>query len=165
MDLYAQSVLDFVRVSTEFCRQVEQTDGTSREDFVDVMLRLLPMLYLRASLLDSDIEAEGFAEHRVTEEDYDYVRSRLSVLMGDADTFLEVHTEDFRFSDTPVTQTVSENLADIYQCLRDMVETFREGFDDAMAAALSEAQEAFREYWGQELLNALRALHDVKYGS
>ncbi len=164
MDLYSQTVLDFVRVSTEYCRQMEQTDGTSREDFVGIMLRLLPMLYLKASLLE-DMEADGFAEHRVTEQDYDYVRCRVAALMGEADTFLEVHTENFRYSDTPVVQTVSENLADMYQSLRDMVETFREGFDDAMAASLCEVQEAFREYWGQELLNVLRTLHHEKYGS
>ena len=112
MDLYSQTVLDFVRVSTEYCRQMEQTDGTSREDFVGIMLRLLPMLYLKASLLE-DMEAEGFAEHRVTEQDYDYVRSRVAALMGEADTFLEVHTENFRYSDTRVFQTVSENLVDM----------------------------------------------------
>ena len=47
MDLYSQTVLDFVRVSTEYCRQMEQTDGTSREDFVLNILYYIAESYLR----------------------------------------------------------------------------------------------------------------------
>ncbi|MBR6482489.1 MAG: DUF5063 domain-containing protein, partial [Bacteroidaceae bacterium] len=45
--LYSQNVLDFVRVCTEYCRFLEQVVGTEREEFVDVMRGLLPMLYLK----------------------------------------------------------------------------------------------------------------------
>ena len=79
------------------------------------------------------------------------------------DDFLEVHVADFKFSEQPILCTVSENLADIYQSLRDLVEIFREGYDEAMQVALHEASTEFRLTWGQALLNALRALHDVRY--
>ncbi|MBR1594413.1 MAG: DUF5063 domain-containing protein [Alloprevotella sp.] len=163
MDLYAQPVLDFVRISTEFCRQVEQTGDVTREDFTGVMLRLLPMLYLKATLLGDVPEADGYVEARVTEQDYDYVRNRIAELMGEEDTFLEVFVEDFKYSESPVAQTVSENLADVYQVLRNMVEEFRLGYDDAMRAALQETVEQFRSFWGQELLSVLRTLHADTY--
>lgn len=161
--VYSQPVIDFLTVSTEFCKQMEQAGDTGRDQFRNVMLGLLPMLYLKATLLGDVPDDVGYTEARVTEEDYDYVRNRIASLMAEEDTFLEVFVEDFKYSDSPVTQTVSENLADIYQVLRNMVEEFRLGYEEAMTAALSETMEAFRTFWGQELLNVLRTLHADRY--
>ena len=83
----------------------------------------------------------------------------------DKDDYLDVFVEDFKYSDRPIRQTISENLADVYQNLRNFIEVYRQGYDDAMLQALSEVVVTFELEWGQKLLNALRALHDVKYGA
>lgn len=75
--------------------------------------------------------------------------------------FLDVFVEDFKYSEHPVLCTVSENLADIYQQLRELVETFRDGYEESMQVALFETIDEFKMQWGQKLLNALRAIHDV----
>jgi len=162
--VYSKSVLDFVAVATEFCKQLEQTADEVQEHFVDVMLRLLPLLYLKVSVIDDLPEVFGHNTPKVTEADYDFVRCGVTRIMGEKDDFLDVFVEDFKYSDQPVLQTISENLADVYQELRELVEAFREGYEEAMRAALSDAVEAFRLHWGQKLLNAQRALHDIKYG-
>ncbi|MBR1732988.1 MAG: DUF5063 domain-containing protein [Alloprevotella sp.] len=162
--IYAPDVLDFIRVATEYCKQLEQCEGEQRGRFMDVMLRLLPMLYLKVSMLHDQSETAGYNEAKVTEEDYNYIRACVAGVMGERDDYLDVFVEDFRYSDQPVLQTVSENLADVYQALRDLVEIFREGHEESMQVALSETLERFQLYWGQTLLNALRALHDAKYG-
>lgn len=59
--------------------------------------------------------------------------------------------------------TVSECLADVYQQLRELVATFKEEEEEAMGVALSETVAEFRLQWGQKLLNALRAIHDISY--
>lgn len=161
--LYSQPVLDFVTVSTEYCKYLEQLEGTEPHDFCRVMLGLLPMLYLKASLIKDVPEAEGWNEKQLTEADYDFVRSKVAQVMGANDDFLDVFVADFKYSEQPVLCTISENLADIYQQLRELVETFRNGYEDAMEVELSEVIEEFRMQWGQKLLNALRALHDTTY--
>ena len=105
--IYRRDVLDFVTIATEFCKQVEQCAGSERSEFVSVMQRLLPMIYLKASMVE------------------EYVRTQISSIMRDADDYLDVFVESFRYSDAPVVCTVSESLADVYQALRNMVETFR----------------------------------------
>ena len=110
-------------------------------------------------------EEEGFVEHPVTENDYNYVRNCVADLLMDKDDYLDVFVEDFKYSDRPIRQTISENLADVYQNLRNFIEVYRQGYDDAMLQALSEVVVTFELEWGQKLLNALRALHDVKYGA
>lgn len=161
--VYSRPVLDFVTISTEYCRQLEQCNEGESSEFISVMLGLLPMLYLKAGLITEVPEVAGYNDPKVTEDDYNYVRASVSHLLGANDDYLDVFAEDFKYSDQPVLQTISENLADIYQMLRDMVEVFRGGYEEAMTVALTEVLEEFRLHWGQKLLGALRALHDIKY--
>lgn len=162
--LYHPTVLDFIKVAAEYCRQVEQTGNDSRDIFIDAMLTLLPMLYLKATLLPEQPSAAGYNEQKVTEEDYEFVRTNVARIMGERDDYLDVFVEDFRYSDQPVLQTISENLADLYQELRELMENVRLGHEESMQVALNDTMEHFRLYWGQTALNALRALHDSKYG-
>lgn len=162
--VYSRPVIDLITVGTEFCRYVENFEGESRERFVDVMRGLLPMLYLKVSLLGSVPEEDGFNEPCVTEADYEFVRGKVAAVMGERDDYLDVFVEDFKYSDTPVLRTVSEDVADVYQAVRELTEAFRRGFEEAMLVALHDVTESFGSYWGQRALNALRALHDVRFG-
>lgn len=159
--IYSQPVLDFVTVSTEYCKYIELCQTQKAADFCRVMRGLLPMLYLKMTVLGPVPEVAGWNEKKVTEEDYDFVRSSVAGVLGEKDDFLDVFVEDFKYSEHPVLCTISENLADIYQQLRELVEAFREGYEEAMQVALYETADEFNMQWGQKLLNALRALHDV----
>ena len=163
--VYNSSTIDFVTVATEYCKQLEQLEEVSQESFLDIMLRLLPMVYFKATTLPEVQDVMGYNEPAVTEDDYNFVRSNVARIMGSNDDFLDTFVEDFKYSEHPVLQTISENLADIYQCLRDFVETFRSEMEESMHIALFDTKEQFYLSWGQKLLNAMRALHDVKYGS
>ena len=72
--------------------------------------------------------------------------------------------EDMKYSDTPIKRTISEDLADIYQDLKDFISVFQIGFNITMNDSLFLCKEHFAEFWGQRLVNALKALHDIKYG-
>ncbi len=159
--IYRRDILDFVTVATEFCKQVEQCSGSERGEFTAVMQRLLPMVYLKAAFIDEIEEGVGYVDAVVTESDYEYVRTQIAAIMRDADDYLDVFVERFRYSDAPVVCTVSESLADVYQALRNMVEAFRNEIDEAMEVALFECMEEFRMHWGQQLLGALRAMHEL----
>ncbi len=163
--IYSRPVIDFVTVAAEYCKYLEQSQHTERGEFVDVMRKLLSALYLKASVVDEPEPCEGFVEHPVTEDDYDYVRRAVAGVMGEYNDYLDVFIDDFKYSDTPIRREVSEDLADIYQSLRNFVEVYRQGYEEAMQVALAETIGQFEMAWGQSLLNALRALHDVKFGN
>ena len=84
-------------------------------------------------------------------------------MLGQYDSYLETFLPDMRYSDTPIAAFISENLSDLYQDLGDFVSLFREEHELTMHAALARCTENFRLYWGQTLLNALKALHAVRY--
>ena len=163
--IYSQPVLDFVRVSTEYCKYMEQCEADSMQTFARIMQNLLPMVYLKMSLLGEVPEAAGWNESKLTESDYDFVRANVARVMAGHDDFLDVFVEDFKYSEHPVLCTISECLADVYQQLRELVETFRQGYEESMEVALFDVAEEFRLQWGQKLLNALRAIHDVLYSN
>ena len=161
--LYSPAVLDFVRVSTEYCRCLEQCGDMDRTTFCRTMRALLPMVYLKATMMPDVPEAEGWNEPQLTEEDYDFVRHAVARVMADQDDFLDVFVEDFKYSEQPLLCTISENLADVYQMLRELAATFQEEHPEAMTVALYDTMEEFRLQWGQKLLGALRALHELPH--
>lgn len=159
--LYADKTLDFVRIAAEYCRYLEGCTDATKHDFAQTLCALLPMVYLKTVLLPEIEEPVGYVSPFVTEEDYNYVRRNVAAVLGGEDDYLDVQVEDFKYCEQPVLCTVSENLADIYQQLRDLVETFREGHEEAMQVSLYETTEEFRLTWGGKLLAALRTLHNL----
>ena len=162
--IYSKSVIEFVTVVAETCLFLEHTEEESKSDFVSKTTRLLPLLYLKTSLLDVyEEEIDGNIEHFVTEEDYLFVKNQVERILGADDSFLEVFHPDMPYSDTPIASFISENLADIYQELKDFAANFQIGESEIMTSALVACVDAFAIHWGQKLLNALRALHSIRY--
>ncbi|MBM6653702.1 DUF5063 domain-containing protein [Bacteroides mediterraneensis] len=162
--IFDKNAVEFVTVAAEFCGFMERVSDMKRRDFVDKSLKLLPLLYLKASLLPAcERMEESDPETFVTETDYEVVRSSVASLLGEYDDFLEVFLDDMAYSDTPIHQNISECLADIYQPLKDFICVFQLGLEQTMNDSLAICRELFAEFWGQRLVNVMRALHDVKY--
>lgn len=162
--IYSRNTLEFVTVAVEFCAYIEQSERRRCNEFADTMLKLLPLLYLKASLVDAVEGEDGFLpEAFVTEQDYEAVRAMLSGVMGEADCYLDFYNEDARFSDEPVAKSISEDLADLYQAVKNFTETYKIGLDDNMFEAVAAVKEGFELYWGQTLADVMRALHRAKY--
>ena len=162
--VYSPPVIDFVTVVAETCLFLENASEGGRDEFIDKSVKILPLLYLKTSLLKvpEPVFGDG-AERFVTEEDYLFVKEQMEQLLGADDTYLEVFHPDMALSDTPIAAFVSENMADIYQELKDFAANYQTADTDVMNDALVVCLEAFAEHWGQKLLNALRALHALRY--
>jgi hypothetical protein len=104
-------------------------------------------------------ELDGYSEQFVTEQEYEAVRESIAGLLGSDDSYLEVYMEDMRYSDEPITAFVSENIADIYQEMKDLACNYQTQNESVMNDALVACLEAFEQHWGQKLLNVLRPLH------
>jgi len=162
--IYDRNILEFVTVALEYCTFVETAGQLSLFDFVDKATKILPLLYLKAGLLPALTPDEDvIPEYTVTEDMYESVRGRIAELLGEYDTYLETFHPDMQYSDAPVAAFVSENLADVYQDIGNFVSLFRQGVEEIMTEAVALCGANFREYWGQRLLNALKAVHAVRY--
>lgn len=162
--IFDKNVIEFVTVAAEFCAFLERAEGMKRKDFVDTTLKILPLLYLKASMLPKcETIGDEAPETYVTEEMYEVLRMNLSDILAEKDDYLEVFLPDMAYSDQPIKKNISEDLADIYQDIRDFIFVFQLGLNETMNDSLAICQENFGLLWGQKLVNTLRALHDVKY--
>jgi hypothetical protein len=163
--LYEREILEFLTVSVEFCSYTEHVFEKDRQQFVETMQKLLPLLYIKGIHIPKyefmeDNGCEDIPSY-VNFENYEIVRNNVAVTMGEYDSFLDVFVEDMKYSDSPILSTISENIADIYQDIKNFVCAYKEGNVDIRFNAIALCKENFRNYWGQKLVNVLRAIHEV----
>lgn len=162
--IFAQGTIDFVTVAAEFCAYLEQSSDRSKEQFVDTMLKLLPFLYVKAHLVKR-VESNGdfLPDDKVTEEDYNWIRNIIYSILGNDDDYEELVFDPNTQSDETKWSSISENLADMYQSLRNFVSAYQIGIEDCMHDALWLVMDQFELFWGKCLVDSLGRLHQVKY--
>ena len=164
--IYSKNVIEFITVANEYCAFVEKSVNFSKKDFVEKLQKLLPLIYLKATLLPKvETVCEDEIEKFVTESDWNFVYSGIKSKLGDSDTFIEILDPMAAEVDEPIASNISENCADIYQDLKDLITTYKVCNNDSMNDALADCISNFEEYWGQRLVNTLRAIHFVKYNT
>lgn len=163
-NIYSKDVIEFVTVVAETCLFLENCHENNKEDFVLKATKLFPLLYLKTTILcDNKADAEEDIERFVSEDDYTLTKNQIEALLGEDDIFLETFHPDMPYSDTPIAVFISENLADIYQELKDFAANYQIGETSIMENALNVCLQTFSEHWGQKLLGALRALHAIRF--
>lgn len=161
--VYDKNVIDFVTIAVEICLFLEKNESQSRGEWIDRILKMLPLLYVKALLLpDTNIPEEDPPAGFVQEEDYWRVTQSVVDKMGDEDDYLDVFTDEMKYSDTPVIMHVSEDIADIYQDIRNFVTVYQYGVSERMNDALWQCKMNFIHFWGQKLVNVMRPLHALK---
>jgi len=115
MDIvYSSQVVEFVTVGAEYCAFLEQSEGRDKDSFVDTLLKLLPLLYVKASLLPKVEGSNVFGvETFVTEEDYEWLRTMLTTVMGEDDAYEDLIYDEQMQTDEARWKSVAEELADI----------------------------------------------------
>jgi len=162
--VYSQQVIEFTTVVVECCRFLENLSEIKKTDFIDRALKLFSLLYLKTIMFEMpENQNNNSIERFVGQEEYDFVKENIAQILGENDSFLDTFHPDMPFSDTPIAATISENLADVYQEIRDYAENYKSENEQIMSDALNVCLESFGEHWGQKLLNAVRALHALKY--
>lgn len=158
--VYSRHVIEFVAVANEYCKYCEHASEIGGEEIMKIFQRLLPLLYLKASFLPELTPVfEDGNEKFITEADWLKVHNAFKRNFGSTDEYLEVFDDRMKDSDNPVVASLAENMADIYQDVKDFLILFQTGTKEVMNDALWECRMNFENYWGQKLVNALRAIH------
>lgn len=156
--IYERNTLEFVTVALEFCTFVENAGNTGLFDFLDKAVKILPLLYLKATLLpEAEEDEDAEPELTVTEDMYESVRNRIAGLLGEKDSYLETFHPDMQYSDTPIAAFISENLADVYQDTGNFISLFRQGNEDVMLEAIVLCRKNFREFWGATSVKRIKS--------
>jgi hypothetical protein len=162
--VYSRSVVEFTAAANEFCKYAEHASEIKGGEMLGIMQRILPYLYLKASLLPSLEPYFGDSNEKfVTESDWFKIHDNLKSIFGTANDFLEFYDNKSEESDRPVVTSISENMADIYQDLKDFLLLYQTGTREVMNDAIWECRLNFENIWGLKLTNSLRAIHKFIY--
>lgn len=158
--------LTVIALTNEYCHAIEHCLEGTRDTLMARMLKILPRVYMAIS----DVELEGgysdyYIEPVLDEMAYDQVRDTIAGVMAEEDVYLEVFVEDMKYSDTPISSFVSENLADLYQEFYNLIQSVKDAPSEVRQSLVEQCKENFINYWGQTLCNVLRALNNAFYNS
>jgi hypothetical protein len=162
--VYSRNIIEFVAVANEYCKYAEHASQLKGDELLRILQRILPLLYIKASLLPQlNPYFEDGNEKFVTESDWMVIQETLRKKFGTADDYPEVFDEKSLETEGPVISTISENMADIYQDIKDFLLLYQTGTEEVMNDALWECRMNFENFWGQKLVNAMRAIHKFIY--
>jgi hypothetical protein len=158
--IYSKNVIEFVTVANEYCSFVEDIGNITTKRALSIAQKILPLVYLKAALVP-EVEKllEEETEKFLNELDYNILLQRWLQRLGEYDGFREIFNPGQDFNEDALEESISENILDIYQPLKDFISAYSLGNEEVMNDALSECVFKFREYWGQRLVNVLRAIH------
>lgn len=160
--VYFENVIEFVKVTNDFCLFLENSKDLSRKNIINKLQKLLTLLYSKAILLPAvESVLDDVNEKFVTENDWEFINDTLRKKIGSFNEFLEVFDPRMAESVEPIVVSISENLADIYQDIKNFIMLYQVGTNEIMNDALWECNNSFKEYWGQKTLNTLRAIHNL----
>lgn len=153
--------------AAKYCYTIENCREIERDEFINSLTVLLPRLYLDFTEMNVDEYAfeqgDEFFQEYVDESLYEYARKGVESVLGEEDVYLETHEEDMKYSETPISATISESLADIFQPLYNFCMIYKESEGENGVGAFIECQENFKNYWAQAVCNVMRPLNHLKY--
>jgi hypothetical protein len=163
--VYSKNVVEFVTVANEFCMFTEKVIDFTTSQLLGRLQKILPLIYLKASMLpEAERVLDDEVEKFVSELDYNILLQRWLQKLGSHDSFQEVFAPGMQFSEEALEESISEGIVDIYQDLKNFITSYSLGNEDVMNDALSECIFNYKEYWGQRLVNILRAVHMLLVG-
>ena len=162
--VYSKNVVEFVTVANEFCGTIEKVNELPALGSLKKLQKILPLVYLKATMLPhTEKLLEDELEKYVSELDYSLLHQKWLQALGEHDSFYEVFDPEIQFGSEMVTASISENLLDIYQDLKDFLNAYSLGDEMIMNDALADCVYHYEDFWGQRLVNVLRAIHMLVY--
>jgi uncharacterized protein (UPF0335 family) len=161
--VYSPLVLEFLAVAQKYCLFIEQIDRLEKNKIFDGLSKALPLLYVKGALLP-DIEAVDISQNEkyVTAEQWQDVFNDLREKIGNDDEYW------FNENDNPdnelVKGSLSDNLTDIYQDMKDFVLLYQKPVREAKKVAVWEIKKLFFSHWGFRIVNVIKVLHYLLYG-
>lgn len=156
--VYSQAVLDMFTVANEYCIFVEKSDGYGKADIYNYFQKVLPLLYIKGALMPAiTVEYPDANERYLTEEQWQHLLHVLRNKFDEDDTF--------SFSDpnsddgSTLQRSLAENLADIYQDMKDFVLLYSKEQHAARENAAHEIGRLYKSHWGHRAIMSLTQLH------
>lgn len=159
--VFSRKVLEMITVSNEFCLFMEENQKYGLTEVMHYLSRITPLLYLKGSLLpEVHVSDETANERFVTEEQYETLFQEMKAKFGKKDRFrMAGQADELEL----VSCSLADQLADLYQDLKDFVLLYQKNTMAARENAVHSCKRHFEERWGMAAVRIMFALHQLLY--
>jgi hypothetical protein len=155
----SRQVIEMITVAHEYCLYFEQAEKHEPDQILSFVQKIGPLLYLKGAMLPDTIEADPeFAERYVTEEQWEAIFKTLREKFSEMDLYYTLDENN-----DSQQQSLADNLADVYQDMKDFVMLYQKAPMQSKSWAVKELKHLFEIHWGKIILKALNAIHIILY--
>lgn len=156
--VYSKPVVELLTVANEYCLFIEKAEDYSKIDTIDYFRHILPLLYLKASLVpvltpSNPEESERYVTEEVWEAMFNTIRNKF---------YPDDHfwmSQDAHDESTDIEKfSLGECLSDIYQDMKDFLMLYQKKHS-SRENAVADITRWFRERSGLSIIRAQYALH------
>lgn len=157
-------LVDFVSLCNAYCQILDRADKMPLHELLDKISEALMAVYQKTFLITRfKTRYESDPQKFLTEKQYNKTRLVVMNLLEKRDPYMEVLDPNHIGSQNIFQASLSEDLTDIYQDFYDFVQWYSLGTFESVNDSVIECLSNFEKYWGIKLLNALRAIHVIRY--
>lgn len=157
-DFYFPELEEFLFVGKEYCAYVEKISNKKPEEVFEFFRKILPYLYVKASMLPENLPTEDdFIQRYVTEEDYEIVFNEIREKIEKLEPY---YVFDMELRE-PEKISIAEILTDIYQDIKDLLLAYQRGLLHEKMSTEKFAYAWFMERIGTHIARVLPAFHDA----
>lgn len=155
----SRTVLELLTVANDFCSFLDKAEDFPKTGVLTYLQRVLPLIYLKASLLpDVEVEDEDAIEHYVTETEWEELFNMLHAKFGEDDEYYYIDHHE-RSNNDPIRMTISESITDLYQDLKDFILLYQKPLTTFKQNAIMECKRLFATRFGYGIVNTHSAIH------
>ena len=148
-----KSALEMVTVANEYCYYLENIENKSKSEILNFVNSILPLMYLKGSLLpDFEVEYPEANERFVMEEQWENIFKILRDKFGTDDEYWLIDPQHINESE-PLRASIAENLSDVYQDMKDIVMLYQKNTVAARENALADCKKLFQETKHVQFIN------------
>jgi hypothetical protein len=161
--VYSKKVIELLTVANDYCKFTDKADTYPKNEILLYLQKVLPLIYLKASLLPEIIvDDEEATEHFVTEETWENIFAAFREKLGSDDEYYYVDLHEKSHRDA-IKASLSENLADIYQDLCDFILLYQKPHKYAKENAIRDCRNLFEARTGFALVKAHMTVHYILF--
>ena len=155
---------ELIKLCSEYCKLLDKADKMALNEFLESVASKMMAIYKQTFEINRfQTRYESEAEKFLTEKQYNKMLKSLKEVFDKRDSYNEIIDPNRPASQSVFQASLAEDLTDIYQDFFDFTEWYSLGTLESINDSVIECLNNFEKYWGIKLLNALRAIHVIRY--
>ena len=159
MGIHLNTVEDFHRTARHYCDLIESVSQHSLPKFLASVRSSLTALYGFAIVLPELESTDEETVRDISHVEWTAICDAISEKLGRHDLYWEIFDPTVELADAPVSQTISDDLSDIWRDLKIGVDVWEFASEEMKKQIVWNWKFNFKHHWSCHLVDALRTIN------